>query len=84
MNYKLPGAHTRTLRRGRSPSLVSSSSTYFQLAHVRIVESSNKVYRTSSGFALAMSLVIDDYELSNKVVIDDYELSNKVVIDGDI
>ena len=35
---------------------------------------SNKVYRTSSGFALAMSLVIDDYELSNKVVIDNYEL----------
>ena len=25
----------------------------------------------SSGFALAMSLVIDDYKLSNKVVIDD-------------
>ena len=28
-----------------------------------------------------MSLVIDDYELSNKVVIDDYESHDKVVID---
>ena len=29
-----------------------------------------------------MSLVIDDYELSNKVVIDDYESHDKVVIDN--
>ena len=36
---------------------------------------SSEVYRTSSGFALAMSLVIDDYELSNKVVIDDNEIA---------
>ncbi len=51
------------------------------MVYRRQLLTNNMVYRTSSGFALAMSLVIDDYELSNKVVIDNYESHDEVVID---